>query len=380
MEIRYDFEYLVHLIYCAVHDLQPQEKPEGISFENVFLLGKEHEVANIAFLSVDKLNNKPDSELYNEWQVFYFHSVQRDARQLEQYTKLTALLTENKIRWTEAQGTVTKTLYPTPDSRMMSDIDLIVDVSSLEKIEELMNEKGWRVEKYHENELNVFPDGESEIEFHTEYFSEFYKGSTLRYSGAINSPFEHAVPSEENEYKYIQDDTHYYLYSLLHTIKHFEYAGCGIRRILDLYFLKKELADKVDNEYIDALLEKYDFTENAEKLYQLEAYWFEGAKTSIDLTETAIDVLKSGNHGIYEIHLRNSLRREAKDGGLKKAKRRKIISFLFPPIETIYEGHPEYKEKGYSLFKCRVLRAAENLKLSRIKRMFSFFRRVKKSK
>ena len=109
MKLRYDFEYLVHLIDCAVHDRQPEEKPDGISFENVFVLGREHEVGNIAFLSVQKLHNKPEPELFNEWQVHYFHSVQRNARQLEEYKSLVKLLTDNKIRWTEAQGTITKT-------------------------------------------------------------------------------------------------------------------------------------------------------------------------------------------------------------------------------------------------------------------------------
>ncbi|MBE6720745.1 MAG: hypothetical protein E7571_08875 [Ruminococcaceae bacterium] len=378
MVIRYDFEYLIHLIYCAIHDLQPEEKPEQISFENVFLLGKEHEVGNIAFLSVEKLENKPDAELYNEWQVFYYHSVQRDARQLAQYSDLCNLLSENKIRWTEAQGTVTKTYYPTHDSRMMSDIDLIVDVSSLGKIESLMVQRGYEVKKIHENELNVYPENETEIEFHTEYFSEFYKGSLLRYSGAINSPFDHAVQSEENEYKYVQSDTYYYLYSLLHTIKHFEYAGCGIRRILDLYFVEKALGDKVDRKVINNALEQYGFAENANKLFKVERYWFEGEKPDSDLIETIIDILQSGNHGNSDIKLRNSLRRDA-DDGMAKAKLRRVKNFLFPSLEELYEGHPDYKEKGYSLFRCRLYRALSHLNPKQILKMFRFFNRIKKS-
>ncbi|MBR3149416.1 MAG: nucleotidyltransferase family protein [Eubacterium sp.] len=379
MEFRYDFEYLVHLIYCALNDAQPEEKPDDVSFDDVFLLGKEHEVGNIAFLSVQKLNNKPSEELYNEWQVFYYHSIQRNARQLAEYNALTKLLSDNKIRWTEAQGTITKKYYPLPEWRMMSDIDLLVDVENLDKISALMSSLGHKVLDYSENELNVFPEKGTEIEFHTEFFTEFYKGSFERYSGAINHPFEHAVPDEENEYKWVLDDTYYYLYSLLHTIKHFEYAGCGIRRILDLYILKNKLEDKVDMDYISAKLDEFDFTPLYEKLLQLEAYWFEGKEPECDLTETVKDIIMSGNHGVEDIHLRNALRRDSEDG-INKAKRRRIREFLFPPIEHIYEGHPEYKEKGYSLFKCRLYRALENLKPSEIKRMINYFIRIKKSK
>ncbi len=379
MKVRYSFEYLIHLIYCALNDLQPEEKPEGIDFEEVFLLGKEHEVGNIAFLSVQRLKNKPDSDLFNEWQVYYYHSVQRNARQLAEYNALVKLLTENKIRWTEAQGTVTKTLYPLPEWRMMSDIDLIVDVSSLEKIKELMTSLGYRVEDYTENELNVFPENGTEIEYHTEFFTEFYKGSFERYSGAVNSPFSHAVPDGDNEYKWVLDTTHYYLYSLLHIIKHFEYAGCGIRRILDLYILKTRLGDKVDSEYINKCLNDYDFTPLAEKLFELEGYWFEGTEPESDLTETALDVLRSGNHGAADIHLRNSIRRDSADGAAN-AKRRKVKSFLFPSLEDLYDGHPEFREKGYSVAKSRLYRALYNFKPSEIKRMLSYFSRIRKSK
>ncbi|MBQ8981697.1 MAG: nucleotidyltransferase family protein [Eubacterium sp.] len=380
MEIRYDYQYLVHLISCAVHDLQPQEKPQDVSFANVFAIGKVHEVANIAFLSVQKLNNKPDAELYNEWQVFYFHSVQRNARQVAQYGKLTDLLTQNNIRWTEAQGTITKTFYPAPELRMMSDIDFIVDAESIDKIAELMRECGWEANIVHENELNVYPEKETGIEFHTEFFKEFYKGSGERYSGAINHPFSHAAPSADNPCKYVLDDTHFYLYSLLHTIKHFEYAGCGIRRILDLYYLQKALGDKVDSGYINAVLDKYDFAENANKLFALERYWFEGETPETDLSETVKDIILSGNHGTNDIHLRNDLRRSAEGSTLAKAKRNRVKNFLFPTLEELYEGHHEYEEKGYSLAKSRFMRAVENLKPQRLKHMFTFFKRVKKSK
>jgi len=70
-----DYEYLIHLIYCAVHDEQPLEKPEEVSFYNVLHLGKIHEVANIAYLSVERLEKKPPQEIYDEWKGFYYLSA-----------------------------------------------------------------------------------------------------------------------------------------------------------------------------------------------------------------------------------------------------------------------------------------------------------------
>ncbi len=381
MEFRYDFEYLVHLLYCAIHNVQPQEKPQGISFENVFEIGKAHEVANIAFLSVEKLQQKPEAALYSEWQVYYYHSVQRDARQRSEYAAITELLTSNQIRWTEAQGTITKTLYPVSNWRMMSDIDLLVDAENIGRIEELLPALGEvDIKHYQDNELNVFPAHGSEIEFHSEFFTEFYEGALERYAGAIHHPFEHSTESPENPYHWVLDLTSYYLYSLLHTVKHYEYAGCGIRRIVDMYYLEKALGNQVDKAYINEILQKYGFADYADRLWKLERYWFEDVHPDTDITEVLLDVVCSGNHGTYSIKLRNELRREASNGNMASAKRKKALRFLFPTKEHMYEGYPQFAEKGYSLFTCHVLRAVNHLKPSELKKMIALFLRIKKSK
>ena len=139
----------------------------------------------------------------------------------------------------------------------------------------------------------------------------------------------------------------------------YETAGCGIRRILDLYYLKTKLGDSIDSEYIDSVLEKYDFTENAHKLITLSKFWFERIEPDIDLTDTIIDVLRSGNHGTTDIKLRNDLYRDAADS-LSKAKRRKVKDFLFPPKEVLLEGYPELEGKDYSLFAMRLYRIKKN--------------------
>lgn len=57
-------KYLVHLIKCALQDKEPTEIPKNLSFDKVFEYGKEHEVANIAFVSVQRLHKKPKDDLY----------------------------------------------------------------------------------------------------------------------------------------------------------------------------------------------------------------------------------------------------------------------------------------------------------------------------
>ena len=76
-----EYEYLLHLLRCAVHGAVPEPIPDGVSFEQVLQYGMKHEVANIAFLAVKKLKTPPDETLLQSWQEQYMRAVKRDALQ-----------------------------------------------------------------------------------------------------------------------------------------------------------------------------------------------------------------------------------------------------------------------------------------------------------
>lgn len=50
-----EFDYLIHLVRCAIHDLQPKELPPGMDFNVLYECDAFHHVANIAFDSLNKL-------------------------------------------------------------------------------------------------------------------------------------------------------------------------------------------------------------------------------------------------------------------------------------------------------------------------------------
>ncbi len=354
-----NYEYLIHLLYCAVHDTVPLEKPEGVSFEGVLALGKAHEVANLAFLSLDKLQNKPEPSVYQEWQLSYFFAVQRDARQQLAYEQVTQALHEKGIRTLEAQGTVTKTLYPSPELRMMSDIDFIVDEENFSAVEELMQGLGYTTWLVQPGELNAEAE-DIEIEFHAEFFSKDIYGQREQYYDAVNHPFSHAAPSAEKPLKWVLEDTYFYLYSLLHTIKHFEVMGCGIRRILDLFYLKKAYVETADTALIERVLQEHGFTKSFRVLTVLEEKWFENTPPRIDITEAEEDVIRSGNHGTREIFLRNNVREDMQKG-VRFAKFRHIWAFIFPSKQYIYAMYPVCAERGYSLITARLYRIFKKL-------------------
>ncbi len=373
-----DYEYLIHLLYCFIHGEAPQEKPGEVSFENVYLLARAHEVANIAFLSVERLSAKPESVLYNEWKLSYYFSIERDSRQTIERQRVISEFHKRGIRTLEAQGTVTKTLYPEPYLRMMTDIDLVIDKANTDAVMQALVDLGYKITELQEGEFYADRDG-FELDFHTDFFSEYMFNRQERYHKAINSPFEHAGESPDEKLSYYLTDDYFYLYSVLHTIKHFETAGCGIRRILDLYYLNKAYDNKVDGAFIDNVIDEYGFRESYERLFALEGMWFEGRETELDLSEAIKDVVTSGNHGNEEIFTRNNVRKDI-ESGIRFARLKRVYSFIFPSLKYICLEYPECRERGYSVRRARLYRIVSKLKKLSFSHALRHIKEILKSK
>lgn len=105
MKIKDEYDYLIHLIYCAIHNIAPIDLKKNLSFEKVLLYAKKHEVANFAYLSVEKLQNKPNNKLFDLWKQEYWKGVRRDALQKSAREEITKSLHNNRIYTLEVQGT-----------------------------------------------------------------------------------------------------------------------------------------------------------------------------------------------------------------------------------------------------------------------------------
>ena len=375
----YDYEYLLHLLYCFIHGEKPSEKPDNISFERVFELGKIHEVANIAFLSVEMLENKPDDALYNEWKIYYYFSVERDSRQEAERERIINALHESGIRTLEAQGTVTKKYYPQRELRMMSDIDIIVDYESFKKAEAVLEKLGYEINEQQEFEIEAENAQKLIVEFHADFFTEFMYNRAERYSKAINKPFEHAKPNESDPLTFDLDDTYFYFYSLLHTIKHFEVAGCGIRRILDLYYLKKAFESKIDNDLVSRIIDENGFRPSYETLFAVERLWFENEGSELDLTEAINDIIISGNHGAAELFTRNNIRKD-RQKGVKFARINAVLHFIFQKKKYIYLSYPELEEQGRGYLYCWFYRLFKSVKRMDFSHAKNYLKTIIKSK
>lgn len=327
-----EYEYLVHLLRCALQEQQPEELPKKLSFQKVFHYGKLHEVANIAFLSIEKLERKPEAALLKEWKTAHALSIQRHANQMLAHAAITAALDDAGIRHMEVQGTKLKPLYPQPYWRMMSDIDYIIDKENLDAAQAVLAGLGYETK----NPNGVEIDGANARGVFVELHSDFFAPTSVCY-GSITDPFSYAVCSQGCAWEASQ--TIIYLYTLLHCVKHFLQNGTGIRRIMDLHILQKQVWHQVDQPFVSRVLRESGYEATARQLLAVADKWFAGTTPAQGLRETETLIFGSNNHGTFQVSLKNEFHNTAAEDQ-RFFKLKKYRALLFPPKADIYRAYP----------------------------------------
>ena len=330
-----EYDYLIHLLKCAVNNEKPMPLPNELSFNTVFKYGMKHDVANLAFYSIEKLAQKPCDELYEEWQMRRDMGIARDINQSFARDEIIAELEKNNIRSLEVQGTVIKTLYPQTDYRTMSDLDFIADAENLQKIVDILTNLGYECEKRGNVDINAFREPNINIEFHTQYFpydSDYYNSMPLPFSSM----------DKNGEY----DVNQLYIYNMLHIAKHYFTKGCGIRRVLDVYFLNNAYDGALDKNNVDSVFKKAGIDKFVDVISRLAEYWFGNGEYDQSLEEMAINITNSKLHGSEQKFVENRMREIGKKNP-RFVKLRYILNRAFPGDKIMLVHYPFLDKKRF---------------------------------
>ena len=326
-------EYLVHLLRCAIHQQQPQELPQQLSFPKVYRLSLEHDVANISFYSIEKLKKKPADALYREWELRCDMAVTRDVNQSFARDEILEGFQKAGIRSLEVQGSKIKALYPQPEYRTMSDIDFIIDPENLEKAWKVLEALGYTCKDLNGEEVDGFRPPNINVEIHSEYFPK-----ACEYHSVMRPPFTSV--EETGEY----DCNDFYVYNILHVAKHYFWMGCGLRRILDVYYLNRHFEGWLDREYVDTLFEKAGVTAFVEEISALAEFWFGSGAGHELVGKMAEYILGSGLNGTYRNEMNNRLRTLCGDG-VRFFRLKYVLKRIFVGRACLYERYPQARKR-----------------------------------
>ena len=218
-----------------------------------------------------------------------YAAVLREVAQQATLDELYRRFEASKVRCVALKGIVLKSLYPKPDMRYMSDIDILIDPSDASIAFEHSKQMGWTEVNYNTGDTDSYrsPEGLN-LEIKKDLKPEAYNPRTEAFLGKI---LDLAEPMDGFEYVCSLPNEEHYTYLLCHIVKHMLNGGVGIRPIMDIWICKNHMP--LDQMKLSALLEELQLTDLAQTVEHLASVWFDEAE-STELDDELGDYIVSG--------------------------------------------------------------------------------------
>lgn len=241
---------LLTLLDCAIHEKQPPEGcARGADWQALADLARSH---NIEALLLDAAlavpgENAPARELIDQWQAAAMNTMMSQGALAIQASMLTQTLDEAGVKAVMLKGMALKALYPQPDLRTMSDLDLLVAPAQQEAAHAAMETAGYTVvEREPGVDVMRAPEG-LRVELHSQLFDKTEEGFLSKLDEAALFPMESAV--REEVYcgeAWVFPPQEHLAFLLLHMAKHLITTGFGLRQLADYSLFIEKRGSEID--------------------------------------------------------------------------------------------------------------------------------------
>ncbi len=338
-------EYLIYLCACVLNDTVPDEKPADVEWGDVFSAAKKHSITSTAWYSVDRSSDKPDDEVWEEWNEAKNKATVKSIIQKSTLDEITALLTDNGIRCLPLKGSVIKDLYPHPDMRVMADLDILVDSDRMSQVRDLLSEKGFSCEHFGTGNHDVYMKPPViNIEIHRSLMPKELEVLCDYYEDG----FSHGIPSDGDQLVYHMPPEELYVFVTAHLYKHYLGGGTGIRSLMDIHMIRKAYDSVWDEKKIDRMLNDLGIFDFEKEIRELSEYWFGPADRPESLQKKIDYICESGTYGTMKHILDNQVK--------KQGKYRFFLERLLPSFDTMCQLYPWLRKAPVMLPVCWSMR------------------------
>ena len=313
--MNYEQKYFLYLIKAFLNSENIAEPEANIDWHSVYKYACEQSLYNLFYCALSKLKNKPDDEVMAKLKSKYKRSVMTYAKKNYEAKSTVELIATNGIKVMPFKGYYIKEYYLQPEFRYVSDLDLITN--DFDKTFSLLLENGYELIKDDVHHA-VFSKNGMVTEVHKSLFIDELKE-------LFSSPFEFAYEIEKNIYR--MDDNYFYAYFIAHFAHHFAASGAGIRSVIDVYYLNKNLNISNKSLINDCSLEKFE-----KEISAFANDLFNGK----DYDETLAEILYLSHTSGFD---KNRAAIESAKYGNKR-----LIKKLFPSFEILSGKYPIQKK------------------------------------
>ena len=135
-------EYLAELVHAQFEERKPKGIPQGITIEEIIDIAKRNHMDYLILGALLRLDNLPERYV-GELRGRVMHSLTRTMAQVAEFKELERSFEEAGIKNQAMKGARMRFLYPAPQMREMSDVDILIDAACMKKATQLLAEKGY---------------------------------------------------------------------------------------------------------------------------------------------------------------------------------------------------------------------------------------------
>ncbi len=290
-----------------------ENKKPNIQFntdwELFYKLCNAHNLAPIVFSVIKDneslQNNKNAFELFKN--AFYDAIVNYDM-QKDVICEINELLTANKIDHIFFKGAQLKEYFPVPELRLMSDIDVLINLSDREKVKKLFISNGFELTEDNGPVYN-YHKGDVLLECHTKIISGKVGNADAEayFKDAVNhAEYVDFCGELETEYNL--------LYLLTHIAHHFWFYGAGVKMILDLAVFIKHFSPDIDSVVNKA--NELNLKQFSQIIFSICCDWFGvGKKYDVETEKTKEFLMNFGAFGNINRNKAAVVRRKTLEDG-----------------------------------------------------------------
>ena len=281
--------YIAALLVSLNCGAQKPEKPDGVSYRAVFSLAKRHSIAGaLWYILEDEIVATGDTELIARFTKACDLDYIKHTHQAREFASVTKAFSTAGVKFLPVKGFANKALWLRPEYRTMSDMDIYVSESGLERAAEVLLSLGYQLDHGGSVHDSYMKPPYVNIELH----------KTLGKYGA--GDFSLWKPREDDPFFHEMSDEDFLVYVIDHMYKHYKTGGSGMRSFFDVYIFLSKNGDELDKEYILRDRQARGLDEFYALTLRLCERWFGEGKSGEELVELEYYIVTGGTYGTVE--------------------------------------------------------------------------------
>lgn len=306
-------------------------------------LAQKHGVANMLYYALPCLpaEQQPAEVERRILKELAYAAAVREAVQERELDALLERFEAERIPVLPLKGCILKKLYPKPEMRYMSDVDLLFDAKQALRVREVMQALGYETAKFEQGDTDFYiSPTRLNYELHRSLRDEGFHESSRRFLETLLSS---AKPREGKTYILELPREEHYAYLLCHFVKHLINGGIGVRQVMDIYICKHGWS--FDEKKLGTLLEQLELTEFASTLERLAECWFGEDEGDAVTDELGAYILGSGTFGTDEQRVADRMLKDQE----KTNRAAYVLRRVFLPYKTMRAYFPSLKKVPFLL-------------------------------